>query len=270
MDNGKYTVAVADDNESVVNLIEATVSKDNAFSIIGKAYNGSDIIGIIRDKQPDIVLLDIIMPKFGGIEVMEQVKVDSSIKNKPIFMIISAVGNEAITESAFSLGANYYIMKPFDSDTLLKRLRDIKKLKKAKAVPAKPAISNFETGAEVISDRNLENEITTIIHDVGIPAHIKGYNYLRDSIMLSIKDSEMINGITKILYPTIAKKHQTTASRVERAIRHAIEVAWSRGNLDTINELFGYTVSKGKGKPTNSEFIALIADKIRLKYNIRP
>lgn len=269
MYNGKYTVAIADDNESVVQLIETTISKDDSFSFVGKAYNGGDILNIIRDKQPDIVLLDIIMPKFGGIEVMEQVKNDSSIKSKPVFMIISAVGNEGITENAFNLGANYYIMKPFDSETLLKRLRDIKKQKKVKSVNTKPAVSNFETGGEVISDRDLENEITTIIHDVGIPAHIKGYHYLRDSIMLSIKDSEMINSITKILYPTIAKKYQTTPSRVERAIRHAIEVAWSRGNLDTINNLFGYTVSKGKGKPTNSEFIALIADKIRLKYNIK-
>lgn len=269
MNNGKYSVAVADDNESVVSLIEATVAKDDSFKLVGKAYNGSDIISIIKEKQPDIVLLDIIMPKFGGIEVMEQVKADSSIKNKPLFMVISAVGNEGITENAFNLGANYYIMKPFDSETLLKRLKDVKKLKKAKTTSIKPAVSTLEVGGEVISDRNLENEITTIIHDVGIPAHIKGYHYLRDSIMLCIKDSDMINSITKILYPTIAKKYQTTSSRVERAIRHAIEVAWSRGNLETINNLFGYTVNKGKGKPTNSEFVALIADKIRLKYNIK-
>ena len=118
------------------------------------------------------------------------------------------------------------------------------------------------------AEKNLENDVTAIIHDVGVPAHIKGYQYLRDAIMMSVNDVEMMNSITKILYPTIAKKHKTTASRVERAIRHAIEVAWTRGNVDTIDELFGYTVNNGKGKPTNSEFIALISDKIRLKYRM--
>lgn len=269
MENNKFTVAIADDNESVVQLIEEAVNADDGFRFVGKANNGTDILNIIRERHPDIVLLDIIMPKLGGIEVMEQIKSDSDIKTKPVFMIISAVGSEGITENAFNLGANYYIMKPFDSDTLLRRLRDIKRQRTAKPAGARVAVSSYEPGAEVVSDLNLESEITSIIHEIGIPAHIKGYHYLRDSIMLSIKDSDMINSITKVLYPTIAKRYQTTASRVERAIRHAIEVAWSRGNLEVINNMFGYTVNKGKGKPTNSEFIALISDKIRLKYHIK-
>lgn len=269
MENCKFTVAIADDNESVVQLIEEAVNADDGFSFVGKANNGMDILNIIKEKSPDIVLLDIIMPKLGGIEVMEQIKADSTIKTKPVFMIVSAVGNEGITENAFSLGANYYIMKPFDSDTLMRRLKDIKKQRMVKPVSARVAVNLNESGREMISDIKLEAEITSIIHEIGIPAHIKGYHYLRDSIILSIKDSDMINSITKFLYPTIAKKYQTTASRVERAIRHAIEVAWSRGNLEVINNMFGYTVNKGKGKPTNSEFIALISDKIRLKYHIK-
>ena len=154
-------------------------------------------------------------------------------------------------------------MKPFDNEVLVNRIRDIINQHdkvSVKTVPREPVS---------ITDRNLETDITNIIHDIGIPAHIKGYQYLRDSITLSVKDAEIINSVTKVLYPTIARKYETTPSRVERAIRHAIEVAWNRGNTDTLNDLFGYTINCGKGKPTNSEFIALISDKIRLQYNIR-
>ena len=157
-------------------------------------------------------------------------------------------------------------MKPFDNQMLINRIRYVKNNRKGLCERPQEILTH---GSAAISDRNLEADITNIIHDIGIPAHIKGYQYLRDSIILSVKDNDVINSITKILYPTIAKKYQSTSSRVERAIRHAIEVAWNRGNTDTLNDLFGYTISNGKGKPTNSEFIALIADKIRLQYNIK-
>ena len=158
-------------------------------------------------------------------------------------------------------------MKPFDNDMVLNRIRHVKQTSEKSFAEAK-RVKAYESKREYM-ERNLETDVTNIIHEIGVPAHIKGYQYLRDSIMMSVNDMEMLNSITKILYPTIAKMHQTTPSRVERAIRHAIEVAWSRGKMDTIDELFGYTVNGGKGKPTNSEFIALIADKVRLEYKNR-
>ncbi|MBD5156183.1 MAG: sporulation transcription factor Spo0A, partial [Butyrivibrio sp.] len=193
---------------------------------------------------------------------------ENDLKKKPAFIVITAVGQEGITEDAFNLGANYYIMKPFDNNTLLSRIKYVKtNMGRHPATNKNVKQGNEEKQADM--QLSLEADVTNIIHDVGIPAHIKGYQYLRDAIIMSVEDMDMLNCITKVLYPTIAKKYQTTSSRVERAIRHAIEVAWSRGKLDTIDELFGYTVNNSKGKPTNSEFIALIADKIRLEYKMR-
>ncbi len=175
---------------------------------------------------------------------------------------MSAVGQEAITEDAFSLGANFYIMKPFDHDTLLYRMKQFKTKEQKKLPVGRIAMKPQNDSLE--PEKSLEVIVTEFIHEVGVPAHIKGYQYLRDAIIMTVNDQEMLGAITKILYPEIAKKHKTTSSRVERAIRHAIEVAWNRGRLETIEEMFGYTINTGKGKPTNSEFIALISDKIRL------
>ena len=225
---------------------------------------GNDIYSIIRDKEPDVVLLDIFMPKMDGLTVMEKVNEDKNLKKRPAFIVVSAVGEERITEDAFRLGAYYYVLKPFDNETLLNRIKATKGMTAVRRYHPR----NFTNpGKEPICppENSLEIDVTNMIHEIGVPAHIKGYQYLRDAILLSVEDTEMLNSITKILYPTIAKRHQTTSSRVERAIRHAIEVAWSRGKMDTIDELFGYTVNNRKGKPTNSEFIALIADKIRLE-----
>lgn len=259
-------IAIADDNEKMLNIMGKVLAEQNDFEVVGMATNGLEIINIIKDKQPDIVLLDIIMPQIDGLTVMEKVKTDKDVTKEPTFIVISAVCRESVTEDAFNMGATYYIMKPFDNQMLINRIRYVKSNKKLLDNKRAALVTD---NSEAVSDRSLEADITEIIHDIGIPAHIKGYQYLRDSIMLSVKDNDVINSITKILYPTIAKKYQTTSSRVERAIRHAIEVAWNRGNTDTLNGLFGYTISNGKGKPTNSEFIALIADKIRLEYNIK-
>lgn len=263
----KLNVAIADDNEKMVEMLSHMIDEDNDLELVGKAHNGEDICSIIREKEPDVVLLDIIMPKVDGLSVMEKISHDISIKKQPSFIVVSAVGQERITEDAFNLGADYYVLKPFDNKMLLNRIKHMKRAgdKKAREVREARKLTACEDKEEYM-ERNLETDVTNIIHEIGVPAHIKGYQYLRDAIILSVKDMEMLNSITKILYPTIAKRHQTTPSRVERAIRHAIEVAWSRGKMDTIDELFGYTVSTGKGKPTNSEFIALIADKIRLEY----
>ena len=263
----KLNVAIADDNERILDLLDNIVSNDKELEVVGKAGDGEELIHIIKQKEPDVVLLDLIMPKIDGLSVMEKVNKDNSIKNRPAFIVITAVGQEKITEDAFELGADYYILKPFDNDMVLNRIKHIRKTSGKSFMEVK-RVKAYESKKEYM-ERNLETEVTNIIHEIGVPAHIKGYQYLRDSIMMSINDMEMLNSITKILYPTIAKKHQTTPSRVERAIRHAIEVAWSRGKMDTIDELFGYTVNGGKGKPTNSEFIALIADKVRLEYNNR-
>ena len=260
----RWSVAIADDNERMVVILDGILRQDEDLQIVGVARNGEEACRIIKEKEPDIVLLDIIMPKLDGLSVMEKVGQDMNMKKKPEFVVISAIGQERITEDAFLLGASYYIMKPFDHEMLLNRIQSLKTDRQRKRTEIRK-VAPYETKMAYI-ERNLETDVTNMIHEIGVPAHIKGYQYLRDAIMMAVEDMSMLNSITKILYPTIAKNHQTTPSRVERAIRHAIEVAWSRGKMDTIDELFGYTVSVGKGKPTNSEFIALIADKIRLDY----
>ena len=257
-------VAIADDNERMVEILDSIVKNDDEIHIVGKANNGEEVYHMIKEREPDVVLLDLIMPKLDGLSVMERVNRDQTIKKHPKFIVISAIGQEGITEDAFNLGAHYYIMKPFDNEMVLSRVKSIKNY---------IATGNLKVVENTCNEKkmieNLENQVTDMIHEVGVPAHIKGYQYLRDAIIMVIEEPDMLNSITKILYPTIAKRNQTTPSRVESAIRHAIEVAWSRGNMDIINSLFSYTVSTGKGKPTNSEFIALIADKIRLQNKMR-
>lgn len=263
----KLHVAIADDNERMVQLLDSIVSSDKDLEVVGRAGNGEDLVNIIRQKEPDVVLLDIIMPKVDGLSVMQKVNQDNAIKKRPAFIVITAIGQEKITEDAFEIGADYYILKPFDNEMVLNRIKHVRKERERNFAEVRK-VNAYESKSEYM-ERNLETDVTNIIHEIGVPAHIKGYQYLRDAIIMSVNDMEMLNSITKILYPMIAKKHQTTPSRVERAIRHAIEVAWSRGKMDTIDELFGYTVNGGKGKPTNSEFIALIADKVRLEYKNR-
>lgn len=284
-------VAVADDNCNMLMVLKEIIEDEHDMEIIGTAVNGRQIIKIIKEQKPDIVLLDIIMPDYDGFFVMNSVYDDVTILHKPVFIIISSIGKESITEEAFNRGAVYYFMKPFDNDSLINKIRKVytteeeklttvkhkdKKLKNLsiieKKIPKAENLREKKTSEESFilpSEQDLENNITLVIHDIGIPAHIKGYRYLRDSIILTIRDKSAIDSVTKVLYPTIAKMYESTPSRVERAIRHAIEVAWNRGNTDTLNNLFGYTISNGKGKPTNSEFIALIADKIRLEYNLK-
>jgi two-component system, response regulator, stage 0 sporulation protein A len=263
----KISVAIVDDNERMVNLLSDIMKEDSDIEVVGTAENGVDALTLIKEKKPDVVLLDLIMPKLDGLGVMEKVRQNGEYKKTPAFIVITAIGQEGVTENAFELGADYYILKPFDNQMVLTRVKHMKGDMFNK-ITSHPKGNIYENKSSFM-ERNLEVDVTNIIHEIGVPAHIKGYQYLRDAIMMSVNDSEMLNSITKLLYPSIAKRHKTTPSRVERAIRHAIEVAWSRGKMDTIDELFGYTVSNGKGKPTNSEFVALIADKIRLEYKMR-
>ena len=262
----KISVAVVDDNERMVNLLTDIMNSDGEIEVVGTAKNGIEALSLINEAEPDVVLLDIIMPELDGLGVMERVRKNKSLKKCPSFIVITAIGQEGVTENAFELGADYYIMKPFDNNMVLSRVKQLKTDRKVKLVES--SCQTVCEDKESYIERNLESDVTNIIHEIGVPAHIKGYQYLRDAIMMSVNDGEMLNSITKLLYPSIAKRHKTTPSRVERAIRHAIEVAWSRGKMDTIDELFGYTVNNGKGKPTNSEFVALIADKIRLEYKM--
>ena len=261
---GKLNVAIADDNEVMRDLLEEMVTSDDELHLIGMAKDGEEACHLIREKEPDVVLLDIIMPKLDGLAVLDRIRADHTLKNRPTFLMISGISNEKITEDAFERGADYYIMKPFDNDMIINRIKSTRVLRGMNAVESKK-VGAYEKKPST-KPEDLESKVTNIIHEIGVPAHIKGYHYLRDAIMMAVDDMDVLNAITKILYPTVAKKYQTTSSRVERAIRHAIEVAWSRGKLDTLDELFGYTVSNGKGKPTNSEFIALIADTIQLEY----
>lgn len=266
-------VVIVDDNPMILNTLDEVISSEAGLSVIGRADNGKDAIDMIKDTQPDIVLLDLVMPQMDGITVVENIKKKTSMLKNPAFIILSAVGGEQMTEEAFQAGANYFLMKPFDKDILVNKIRRIGK-RPVRPVPGKvlEAPLKAATPEEAAMNReeymkeHLETDITKMLHELGIPAHIKGYQYLRDAISMVVRDREMMEAVTKILYPEIAKKNYTSSSRVERAIRHAIEVAWGRGSLEVIDELFGYTISTGKGKPTNSEFIALIADKICLDY----
>ena len=261
---GKIRVVIADDNELMLDMISTILKNDDDIEVVAEVTDGVHLLSLIKDKKPDVVLLDMVMPLMDGLGVLEQMKRNAdAIEKMPAFIVLTAAKQEKLTENAFALGASYYILKPFDSEILLTRIKQTYADMTAKQLHNNQIVyENKSTNKK----HNLEADVTNVIHEIGVPAHIKGYQYLRDAIMMSVNDTDVLNSITKILYPSIAKQHKTTPSRVERAIRHAIEVAWSRGKMDTIDELFGYTVSHGKGKPTNSEFVALIADKIRLEY----
>ena len=257
----KLSVAIADDNERMLQLLGELVSNDEELQVVGTAKDGEEAYQMIKEKEPDVVLLDIIMPKLDGLGVLDRVNNDKTIRKHSSFVMISAIGKEQIIEAAFARGASYYIMKPFSNEMVLNRIKSLRDISKGTETKVINPYEKVKTKPE----KSLEEVITEMIHDVGVPAHIKGYQYLREAILMSVLDMDMLNSVTKVLYPQVAKKFHTTPSRVERAIRHAIEVAWSRGKVETIEEMFGYTVSVGKGKPTNSEFIALITDKIRMK-----
>ena len=263
----KIKIIIADDNSEFVTTFVNFLEEQDDMEVIATAKDGIEAYDKITLMKPDVVLLDVIMPHLDGIGVLEKL---SNSGNMPICIMLSAVGQDTITKRALSIGASYYMVKPFELDVLVKRIRELKNILR---FPVKDFIlkenntkSNYINITNTKSkEDNLEALVTNIIHEVGVPAHIKGYQYLRDGIIMVIEDMDVLNQITKQLYPDLAKKHKTTPSRVERAIRHAIEVAWNRGEINTIENIFGYTINANKGKPTNSEFIAMIADKLRLE-----
>lgn len=257
------TIMIADDNVDFAQILNKFLSTQEGIKVTGIVHNGEDAVEMIDKLNPDIALLDVIMPQLDGLGVLEKL----DLLNKPRktkFMMLSAVGQDAITQRTLALGAQYYMIKPFDLDTLIARIREIDE-GLIENVPSKETIIKSPHISIMKKDESIESLVTKIMHEVGVPAHIKGYQYIREAIILAVNDIETINSITKLLYPTLAKKFKTTPSRVERAIRHAIEVAWARGEMDVNNQMFGNTISATKGKPTNSEFIAMIADKLRLE-----
>ncbi len=248
-----YRVLVADDNREFCELLSQYVQSQSDFELAGVAQNGRQVLELVQAQKPDVVVLDIIMPHLDGIGVLEQLNA-MGMDRRPKVIMLTAFGQESIAQRVVALGADYYILKPFDLAVLAKRIRQI--------------ANGHSVRAAASDGRTLDVEVTEVLHDIGIPAHIKGYLYLREAICLVVQRVELLGGVTKELYPSIAKRYQTTPSRVERAIRHAIEVAWNRGNVDLIHTLFGHTVNSDRGKPTNSEFIAMVADKLRMELRL--
>ena len=271
--NEKITILIADDNNEFANTLTGYLNADEDMQVVGMAKNGNEAYDMIISAKPDVVLLDVIMPHLDGLGVLEKLNMIHMDK-KPMCIMLSAVGQDKITNRAINLGAQYYVVKPFDIELLIKRIKDLRnnKLSQNKQSNSNLFIAKENKTPYIAvpaenkkSDEGIEALVTNVIHEVGVPAHIKGYQYLREAIIMVVNDIDIINQITKQLYPDIAQKFKTTPSRVERAIRHAIEVAWGRGQQEAVENIFGYTISASKGKPTNSEFIAMIADKLRLE-----
>lgn len=269
MEDSKISVLIADDNKEFCSILNDYLLNQKDIVVTGIAKDGREALELIQQKQPDLVVLDIIMPHLDGLGVLEKLN-GMDLDKMPRVIVLSAVGQDKITQQAITLGADYYVVKPFDMDIFTKRIREMFSTQdvETKRRSVSTQVVQREAAATSRGPIDLETEITSIIHEIGVPAHIKGYMYLREAITMVVNDMELLSAVTKELYPSIAKKYNTTASRVERAIRHAIKVAWGRGQVDAINKLFGYTVHNEKGKPTNSEFIAIIADKLRLKNKV--
>jgi two-component system response regulator (stage 0 sporulation protein A) len=253
--NNKIKLLIVDDSKNFCGLMHKYFSSLEHYTVCGIAYNGLEAIDMIEKYSPDVVILDLVMPHLDGLGVLEKAA-SLNMNTRPCFIMLSAFGQENLTKKAVEMGATYYIVKPFDVEILDARIRQL--AMGGGMLSSSSFISNYER------PRNLEGEVTKIIHQMGVPAHIKGYLYLRDGIIFVTEEVNLMGAVTKELYPMIAEKYNTTASRVERAIRHAIELAWDRGNVDMMNSFFGYTINVERGKPTNSEFIAMIADKLRL------
>jgi two-component system response regulator (stage 0 sporulation protein A) len=251
----KISILVADDNREFCETLKEFFQQQDDFELMGIAQNGVEAVDCIEQKKPDIVVLDVIMPHLDGIGVLEKLAV-AQTGYRPKIIMLTAFGQQSVTQRAVELGVDYYILKPFDFSVLATRIRQL-----ADGVSVTPYVA-------AVKEKNLDVAVTNIIHEMGVPAHIKGYHYLRDAILMVIDEIGLLGAVTKELYPMIAQKYNTTPSRVERAIRHAIELAWDRGNVEMMNKFFSYTINLERGKPTNSEFIAMIADKLRLEAKV--
>ena len=254
MNNTK--ILIADENSSMRGELRDEL-KEQGFANIYEAQNGEEALEMILNIAPDVVIIDVLLSKLDGIGVIRQARAELG-EDTPTFIVTSMIGNTNMLLEANNAGASMCMIKPINAESLARHIENL--------LPSTLAFS--VNTAEDYATNDIEAQVTKIIHQIGVPAHIKGYQYLRTAIILTVNDSDIINSVTKILYPTVAKKYQTTTSRVERAIRHAIEVAWDRGDVEVLNSYFGYTIQNNRGKPTNSEFIAMIADNLRLKYRM--
>ena len=250
MDN-QTTVMIADNTEEFCSSLVTILQRAEGFRVVGTANDGEQAVRMILQTRPQILVLDMMLAKKDGIGVLKAIQ---TMEQKPAVLATSGFITDYVASAAANLGVQYLMLKPCDMSALAERLEELRGGQTGKTSQQRSA-----------GQPNIEAMVTSIIHEIGVPAHIKGYQYLREAIIIAVNDMDVINAITKVLYPQVAKTFQTTPSRVERAIRHAIEVAWDRGDLDTLQRFFGYTVSNTKGKPTNSEFIALIADKLQLQ-----
>ena len=252
-------ILIVDDNKDFCEKVKDYLDMNECFEVVGTAYDGKVGYEMALETKPDILLTDIVMPVMDGLTLLNRINKSTIISNKPKTIVFSSTGYDSIISNAMRLGADFYFIKPFEMSALEERIAEVLSKRDEK---------NAGSVRSASGSNDIETNITKYIQQLGVPAHIKGYQYIRDAIMMVIEDMDAINSITKFLYPTVARHYNTTSSRVERAIRHAIEVAWDRGNPDILNELFGYTILGSKGKPTNSEFIAMIADKIRLDMKV--
>ena len=244
--NEQKRVLIADGSEEFRRMLADMMETEEDLMLAGQTGDGEELLRMVREQHPDVVVMDLLLTGMDGLEVLEQLG-----DIRPRVLVLSAFASPSLAERVANAGADYCMLKPCRLSAVIERAR---------------LLTCGQEDEEQADDvRDLERRVTAIIHDIGVPAHIKGYQYLREAIGLAVEDMDIINAVTKVLYPAVAKKFGTTASRVERAIRHAIEVAWDRGDLETLQKYFGYTVSNAKGKPTNSEFIAMIADRISLE-----
>lgn len=248
----KKKILVADASEEFRAILVEALRGENDFEVVGETSDGQDLVRLSRELSPDIIVMDLVLGRMDGLDVLDALPTPQIST-----LILSSFARGCVADQVASKGGSYYMMKPCRVVSVMERIRLLSSQHWSE--------ERLPNQSDVIVRQNLEALVTTIIHEIGVPAHIKGYQYLREAIIMTVEDMEVINAVTKILYPEVAKKFGTTASRVERAIRHAIEVAWDRGDLETLQKYFGYTVSNSKGKPTNSEFIAMIADRLVLQ-----
>ena len=254
-------IIVVDDNLNLCQMLKKYIEDQGDLSIVGEAHNGLEAMELIQTREPDLIILDLVMPNLDGLGVLERINARTST-TRPKIIMLTAFGQESLTHQAMTLGVDYFILKPFDLEILGKRIRTL-----TQDLPSSAPIQYSTTSpvvATVGSGLNLYSEVTNVMHKIGIPAHVKGYQYIREAILMVVEDVSLLGAVTKELYPDIAKKYDTASSRVERGIRHAIELAWERGHTDTLKQIFGYSMNVDRQKPTNSEFIALLADKFRV------
>ena len=240
----RITVLLADTGEEFRILLRRSLEETGEFTVVDETGDGMEALELIRTRKPDLVLLDMMLPSLDGLGLLGMLPEE----DRPQIIAVSSLCNDATVTQALEKGVCYFMAKPVHVPSLLEQMR------RALTPDASPTVGT-----------DLEGQVSAIIHEIGVPAHIKGYQYVREAIIVAVEDMDVINAVTKVLYPEVAKRFGTTPSRVERAIRHGIEVAWDRGDLDTLQHYFGYTVNSAKGKPTNSEFIAMIADRISLQ-----